>query len=142
MLFCTTLSEDLLVAAHGAGMAWLWAMRPSGAVIELRLPDSRSPIFPKEGVASENSAGAEVHQCGCTARGLGLESGEARRSGTRTAVRFLVDWLGWPGTKRSTGHLSASSRTRSKPPARSKLRLVCITSAPALMTLQEQWNRP
>eukprot|EP00439_Symbiodinium_sp_Y106_P086124 s228_g31.t1 len=30
------IGADLLVAAHGAGMAWLWAMRPSGAVIELR----------------------------------------------------------------------------------------------------------
>ena len=25
------------MAAHGAGMAWLWAMRPNAAVIELRL---------------------------------------------------------------------------------------------------------
>ncbi|CAE7666056.1 EOGT [Symbiodinium sp. CCMP2456] len=30
------IGADLLVAAHGAGMAWLWAMRPNAAVIELR----------------------------------------------------------------------------------------------------------
>ncbi|CAE7547485.1 atrA [Symbiodinium necroappetens] len=30
------IGADLLVAVHGAGMAWLWAMRPKAAVIELR----------------------------------------------------------------------------------------------------------